>query len=214
MRTVCITVTDPTYGKASPHIERTRTHFAERGVDAQMFYGIHAQRIGVNAVVVSAAIAASDPDKTQTIGMMPTGCWLSHRALWAALLLPDEPTMVLESDASFPADWRERFDRALADVQQGDPEWEILFPGSCCCCQGQKQRHLVGDVFAVEAGPQCSHAYVIRSHAVAKRLCERVDEKGLILPIDSLLALHVLPSLRSYVVLPRIVDQFETLLPP
>jgi GR25 family glycosyltransferase involved in LPS biosynthesis len=211
MRTVVITLTNQAYSKrggdAPAYYPRAVAHFAERGLDVEWFLGIDAARIGLN--MPCKACGAH-----HVLGPMPTGCMLSHRSLWAAILLgPDAPTMVLETDAQLHADWRPRLDRALEDVQRGDPGWEMLWTGSCCCA-GHPMRQLAGEVFAVDDAPQCTHAYVVRGHGAARTLCERVDELGCQSPIDCTLARSVLPSMRSYVVLPRLVDQFDTELSP
>lgn len=206
MKAVCITLTDHRYGKAAPH-QDYHSHLAERGLDVQMYYGIHAQRIGVNAVVPSAVIAEVDPDKTQSVGMIPTGIWLSHRALWGALLLlPDDSFLILEDDAKFPENWRERFDAALRDVPD---DWDILFVGSCCT---SPQRKLVRGEIYEDARPQCTHAYCVRRKALLP-LCELADEIGVREPVDGMIARHASSRLRVYTVLPRIADQFDTILP-
>jgi hypothetical protein len=206
MRTVCLTLTNKKYGKTAPHHDRARAHFTERGVgDVLWFYGLDAARLGVDSTL-------------SKIGPMPTGCFLSHRAAWAAVMLmpSDEPTFFLEDDANFPDDWRPRFDRALADVERGDPEWEILYPGSCCTADHfPYQTHLAGEVVKIESqSPQCLHAYIVRSRRALMSLCERVDALGTLEPIDGVLARSVLQHLRTYVVLPRIVSQFDTVLSP
>lgn len=207
MRTVCITLTDHKYGKCAPHFEPSRGHFAERGLDdVQFFYGIHAQRIGVNSVVRSDVISPSDPDQTHSIGMMSTGCWLSHRALWAALLLlPDDGFLVLEDDARFVADWHSRFALALRDVPD---DWDLLYIGSCCTSSGR--RLVKGEVYK-DARPQCLHAYCVRRKALLP-LCELVDEAGVRKPIDSALP-DFSGRLRIYTLIPRLVDQCDTILP-
>jgi len=125
MRTVCLTLTDRTYGKSGPHPDRARAHFAERGLDdVRWFYGLDGRRLGVDAVIGYRFAQPGDSTRPPTIGLMPTGIFLSHRAAWAALMMmSDEPTLILENDALFPTDWRERLDRALADVERGDPAW-------------------------------------------------------------------------------------------
>jgi GR25 family glycosyltransferase involved in LPS biosynthesis len=207
VRTVCVTLTDRKYGKHAPHEGHARTHFAESGLDVQWYYGIHAERIGVNAVVTSAVISPLDPDQTHSIGMMPTGCWLSHRALWAALLLlPDDSFLIIEDDARFVPNWRERFDAALRDVPD---DWDMLFVGSCCTAH---YRRLVrGEVYE-DARPQCTHAYCVRKKALLP-LCELADEAGVRKPVDTMLAHHAVSRLRIYTVLPRIADQYNSILP-
>jgi GR25 family glycosyltransferase involved in LPS biosynthesis len=207
MRTVCVTLTDRKYGKHTPHEWHSRAHFAERGLDVQWYYGIHAERIGVNAVVTSAVIAPTDPDQTHSIGMMSTGCWLSHRALWAALLLlPDDEFLIVEDDVRFETNWRVRFDAALRDVPD---DWDMLFVGSCCTA---RQRRLVrGEIYA-DAAPQCTHAYCVRKKSLLP-LCELADEVGVRKPVDTFLAHHATSRLHIYTVLPRIADQYDAILP-
>lgn len=206
MRTVAITLTDPRYGKTAPHASYA-AHLTERGLDPQWYYGLHAERIGINAVVRSAVIHPTDPDQTHSIGMMSTGCWLSHRLLWAALLLvPDDAVLVIEDDARFEPNWRARFDAALRDVPD---DWDMLYVGSCCT-SGRK-RHVKGEVY-VDATPQCLHAYCVRRKAL-QPLCELADGIGVREPVDAMLVLHR-GALRIYTVLPRIADQHDTILPP
>ena len=208
MRTVCVTLTDRRYGKYTPHFDHAHKHFAERGLEVQWYYGIHAQRIGVNAVVTSAVIAPQDPDQTHSIGFMPAGCWLSHRSLWAALLLlPDDEFFVIEADARFPEGWRSRFDAALRDVPT---DWDMLYIGSCCT-SGCRQ-HVRGEVYA-DARPQCTHAYCVRQKALLP-LCELADEVGVVKPVDTMLVHDATARLRIYTVLPRIVDQYDTAVLP
>jgi GR25 family glycosyltransferase involved in LPS biosynthesis len=207
MKTVCVTLTDRKYGKQSPHANHSQTHFSSIGLDVQNFYGIHAERIGVNSVVTSLVIGASDPNRTQSIGMMSTGCWLSHRALWAALLLlPDDEFLVIEDDARFQENWKARFDRALADVPT---DWDMLYVGSCCV--SSTRRLVRGEVYD-NAMPQCTHAYCVRRKALMP-LCELADEAGVRKPVDTFLVHHATSRLRIYTVLPRIADQYDAVLP-
>lgn len=208
MRAVGVTLTDRKYGKMRTHEEHSRTHFAERGLDVQWYYGIHAARIKINAVVASAVMLPTDPDQTRSIGMMATGCWLSHRALWAALLLlPDDSFLIIEDDARFEPNWRERFNAALHDVPD---DWDMLFIGSCCTAQ-QPRRLVKGEIYE-GARPQCTHAYCVRRKALLP-LCELADDVGVCVPVDAMLVFHATSRLRIYTVLPRIADQYATILP-
>jgi hypothetical protein len=197
MATVCISV-DP---RAA---ERAGRHFAERGVTpVQFFAGLHAERLGLAA---TKPYQVDNPGTDYKISKRVLGCWLSHRALWAALqLLNDEHFLVLEDDARFPEGWRARFDRALADA--GD--FDVLYVGSCCC-GGKPRTRVAGEVYELR-WPMCTHAYVVRRHALAK-LIETTDEVGAYAPIDLSLMFHSLPKLRTLTVLPRIVDQHDKVL--
>ena len=207
MKTVCVTLTDRKYGKHGSHADHMKTHFTECGLDVLLFYGIHAERIGVNSVVTSLVIGESDPDRTHSIGMMSTGCWLSHRALWAALLLlPDDEFLVIEDDARFQPNWRARFDAALRDVPA---DWDMLYVGSCCVSNAAVR--VKGEVFK-NGTPQCTHAYCVRKKALLP-LCEMADREGVRKPVDTMLAHHARAPLKIYTVLPRIVDQYDAVLP-
>ncbi len=214
MRIICITINDDSYlrmgglygtQKTSPtSTSRVREHFAERGVDAQFFYGIHGPKLGVETTLT---YEVDNPGTGFKIGAKPTGCWLSHRALWAALLLlPDEIFFVLEDDAEFPENWRTMVNQAVHDA--GD--FDILYVGSCCT-EGKPTRHIAGNVYEVK-WPLCTHGYIVRRSALHV-LIETLDAARLYAPIDIALAFHSLPKLKTRVVKPRILDQFNTEIP-
>lgn len=183
------------------HRRTWHQHFAKRGLEPSYFYGISGHRIGV-----CTAVSYAEPDRSfSNIGPTPTGIWLSHRTVWAAcLLLDDDEFLILEDDAKFPEDWRERFDRAFADVPA---DWDVIFAGSCCTL-GLSRRHVGGELYELSGGPMCLHGYCVRRKALLP-LCEMVDEARVGQPIDTVLALHVLPRLRVYTILPRIIDQLD-----
>lgn len=201
MKIVCLTLTDRTYGKGAPHHDRAHAHFAERGLgDVGWFYGIHADRIGVNTTLMF--------HTDYNMGPMPTGCWLSHRAAWAAcLLMDDEEFLILEDDAQFSEDWKVRYESARAVLPD---DWDVLFLGSCTTT-GRSQ-HVSGEVYEVR-WPMCLQAYLVRRRAL-ERMITTQDEARCYGPIDITLERHTWPHLRVYTVLPRIVDQFDTELPP
>jgi len=204
MKIVCITLPgeyEPLHGTGTRTPERTRAHFEERGVDAQFFYGLNAEKLGVDTTLVY------ENGVSERIGPKSAGCWLSHRALWAALLLlPDELFFILEDDARFPEDWRPRVDKAVADAGHFD----MLFVGSCCTADKPKT-HVAGDVYEVK-WPMCLHGYIVRRSALEKMIATQ-DEARCYAPIDISVVLHTCEKLCVYTVLPRILDQFDTYLP-
>jgi GR25 family glycosyltransferase involved in LPS biosynthesis len=217
MRAVCITVNDDDqyvrmgglYGDRtapSSPLARTKQHFAERGVDAQLFRGINAPKIGVHTVHPYLVDGPPPPGEAPfNVGPRVVGCWLSHRALWAALLLlPDKHVLVLEDDAIFPEDWRKRFDRALADVPS---DFDVLYIGSCCAMDKTKTL-LKGEVWDVRY-PFCTHGYVVAKKAL-QVLIETQDAATCYAPIDVSMAMHSFPKLKVFTVLPRILEQYET----
>jgi GR25 family glycosyltransferase involved in LPS biosynthesis len=215
MRTICITVNDDNYVRAggmygtNPRaplpMSAVRAHFAERGVDAQFFCGIHAPKLGLATTL---PYEIDNPGSGFNIGTENVGCWLSHRALWAAcLLLPDEMFFIIEDDALFPEDWRERVDRAVLDAGNFD----ILYIGSCCT-EGKPAKHIAGNVFEIQ-WPFCTHGYIVRRSALPV-LIETQDAARLYAPIDLSLAFHSLPKLKTRVVKPRILNQVNTEISP
>lgn len=208
MRAVCVTVLGD-YARATGAVsrgnERARQHLGEYGIAPQFFYGIHAERLGL---AVTKPYEVDHPGSGYRMTSRPCGCWLSHRALWAALLLlEDDLVLVLEDDVRLDANWRDVFPQAVADA--GD--FDMLFVGSCCT-QNKPTRHVAGRVYETQ-WPLCTHAYVVRRRALMT-LIETQDATGLYAPVDIALGFHSLPHLKAYTVLPRIADQFETELPP
>jgi GR25 family glycosyltransferase involved in LPS biosynthesis len=214
---VCITVNDDGYtrmgGLYGDHtsnlvpLSATREHFVERGINATFFQGIHAARLGLYTELPYQY--DTGPESDFKIPPKAVGCWLSHRALWAALLLSShELTLVVEDDAWFPSDWRARTEKAIRDG--GD--FDMLFVGSCCA-EDKPRRHVYGDVYEVH-WPFCTHAYIIRRRAL-KTLIDELDAARCYGPIDISLGLHAFPKLDAvYTVLPRIVDQRGIVIPP
>lgn len=186
--------------------EITRKRFAEQGVEAQLFYGVHAAQLGVETTLPYEVDGG--PGCGFRIGPLATGCWLSHRMLWSALLLlPDERFLVLEEDAQFPPDWRERIDQAMKDAG----EFDVLLVGSCCT-RDKPRKHIAGSVYEVR-WPVCSHGYIVRRHALETMIATQ-DEARCYAPIDISLTFHTYPRMsRVYTVLPRILSQHDTYLP-
>lgn len=222
MKTVCITIAendDDSYPRMGgmrgdretqpTPLSRTKQHFSERGVDAQFFRGIHAPKLGIHTVHPYLVDGPPPPGQEPfNVGPKVVGCWLSHRAIWAALqLLPDQHVLVLEDDAIFPEGWRQRFDQALADVPS---DFDVLYVGSCCAMD--KPKTLVqGEVWDVRY-PFCTHGYVVAKKALPV-LIETQDAATCYAPIDVSMAMHSFPRLKVYTVLPRLLEQYETGIP-
>jgi len=214
---VCITVNDDSYTRMGvlygDHtsnlmpLSTTQAHFAKCGIEATFFRGIHAARLGLYTELPYQY--DSGPESDFKIPPKAVGCWLSHRALWAALLLMDQDiTLVVEDDAAFPSNWRQRTEKSIQDA--GD--FDMLFIGSCCA-EDKPRYHVAGDVYDVR-WPFCTHAYVVRKRAL-KILIDELDKARCYGPIDISLGLHAFSKLSAvYTVLPRIVDQHGIVIPP
>lgn len=219
MRIICITVNDDNYMRmggmygdrvaGGRSLSRTRQHFAERGVDVQFFYGINAPKLGIHTVNPYLVDGPPPPGEAPfNVGPKVVGCWLSHRALWSALLLlDDEHVLVIEDDALFQEGWRDRFDRAMSDAPS---DFDLLYIGSCCTAD--KRKTLVrGEVWDVRY-PFCTHGYVVSKKALLP-LIETQDAATCYGPVDVTMVLHSFPKLKVYTVLPRLLEQHETGIP-
>ena len=221
MRTICITVNNPSYVRAHAvthqiQPDETRAHFKAHGVDAQFFHGINAPRLGIDTTLPYELNGVPE-----LLGPASVGCWLSHRALWAACMLMPPDTrflgpgpfregqdlfFILEDDAKLPDDWAYRVNLAIEDA--GD--FDLLLVGSSGTTDKPKT-HIAGTVYEVR-WPFCTHAYIVRRRALPT-LIAAFDEARCYAPVDITLMLHAYPKLRVLTVLPRIVDQHHIELP-
>jgi len=186
-------------------VEKARAHFASRGLEVEFFWGIHGQASGLTT---SHVYEVDHPGSGYKIGPNTIGNWLAHYMLWSCLMrLPDDRFLVLEADAQLPEDFGPRFDKALADAPKN---FDFLHIGSCCV-KGHPFKKIPGNGNVVETKHAlCTHAYVIARKCLP--LVLRTMRK-VWAPIDIQLMLEVYPHLHTYAVMPRIVEQLNTLLP-
>ena len=211
MKTFCVCL--PEQPEA---IDRARVHFAEHGLpNVDFFWGINAPVAGLST---SHTYELDHPGSGFRMGPRPVGCWLSHYMLWqcllraeadpadAAKLSRDDRFLVLEVDAKLCDGFTARFAQALADAPA---DFDVLYVGSCCAA-GRPQTRVAGDVFECKQ-MLCTHGYVITRRCLPL-LLERLRRAWA--PIDIQLTIEAFPHLKTYAVLPRIVEQFDTELPP
>ncbi len=181
-----------------------QSHFKSVGIEAEPFNGISA---AVSGLVTEHTYEIDNPGSGWKIGAKPVATWLSFYMLWSAMnLLPESHFWQLEWDCQFPADWRPRVEAALRDTP---PDFDLLYIGSCCA-QDRVKRHIKGNVYEVHY-PQCGHCVIIAKKALPVLL--RTQRK-VYAPLDISLTFHSLPLLKVYTVLPRIANQFGTIIPP
>lgn len=184
--------------------EKLIAHFKERGIHSYQFFdGLHAEKAGLSTVH---PYEVDHPGSGFRMGFAPTGIMLSHYMLWSVLnFLHDDHYFIMEDDAKFPEDWHARFTQALRDVPK---DFDMLYIGSCCC-KGRPQTQIKGEVWEVKY-PQCTHAYILAKKAVPQLLA---DHRKFYAPVDIALTFHSHPNMKVYTVLPRICDQFDTVIP-
>lgn len=140
------------------------------------------------------------PGSGYRVGPKEIGTCMSHWVVWTHLEKMDNPAyFVIEDDASFRPGFKERTIEASRYLPD---DWDMLYLGSCCT-KNKIKSHLGGDLYRVEF-PFCTHAMVIR-HKAVKVLLGNMQKAYA--PIDLALASDVLPNLKVYTVLPRLVDQ-------
>lgn len=226
-RIVCLTLPRPDLDRKDPGArvrpsDATRDHFAERGVEAEFFYGVNAPVIGIDTerpYEVDGGLNWRDANgQRYRMGPQRVGCWLGHRALWAALsMLPDERFIVIEDDAVFPPDWRPRLEQAVADAVDCD----MLYIGSCCAGNRHNHRHIRGHLYEVRPYPLCTHGYMVHKRALPVLISTNDNAvspaggtgRGCYAPIDISMKFHSFDLLRMLTMLPRLLEQRNTNLP-
>lgn len=179
-------------------------HFKERGMEAEPFNGISA---AVSGLKTTHNYEVDAPGSGWNMGTKPVATWLSFYMLWSALnLLPETHFATLEWDCQLPENWRARTEAALRDVPQ---DFDMLFIGSCCA-EGGPKKSVAGEVYATQH-VQCGH-FTILAHKALPVLLRTLRKVWA--PLDIQVMREALPLLKTYVVLPRIANQFETVLPP
>lgn len=180
-----------------------QAHFNSVGLEVEAFNGISADLSGLKTIHPYEVDA---PGSGWKIIPKSVATWLSFYMLWSGMnLLPEKHFWQLEWDCQFPGNWHPRVEQALRDVP---PDFDLLFVGSCCT-QGATKTHIKGEVWDVRY-PQCGHSLIIAKKALPVLL--RTQRK-VYAPIDISVKLHSCPLLKVYTVLPRICDQFDTLIP-
>jgi GR25 family glycosyltransferase involved in LPS biosynthesis len=179
-------------------MEKAKVHFAERGVEnVEFFSSIHAEIAGLST---SHPYEIDHPASGFRVGYKITGIWLAHVVLWMHLArLPEDKFLILEDDAMFHEDWKERYEAALKHL----PDFDFFHIGHCCLL-GHEQTHIGGEVFATSHS-QCTHAYILHRRCIPFLL--RTVRKCYA-PIDCQLVLEVFPHLKTFALIPRAVSQF------
>ncbi len=190
-----------TLKRAAERLVRCQKHFSESGVHAEPFYGLDYQ---ITGLFTDHKYEVDNPG--YTMGKKQVNLHLSHFMLWKTMLYqPEDAFWVLEDDARWDADWKQRFDTAYAALPD---DWDFVFLGHCCAYDKPQWKH-AKNLYVVNF-PMCTHAYMIRKKAIPIMLenCEKVWS-----PVDIALVLNVLPKLKHFTILPRLCDQYDTALP-
>ena len=200
MKIVCLSLPE-----TPDKTEAARNHFSESGLgEVEFFWGINAEVAGL---ATWHTYEIDHPGTGFKMGTKATGIWLSHYMLWASLIREScEHIMVLETDACFQPGWKDKLNQALAIV----PGNFDFFHIGHCAMQNLPRTHVGGNVWKTGEA-QCTHAYIVRRAVLPFMLKTLRKIHG---PIDIQMKLECFPHLNCYALMPRIVDQFDTVLYP
>lgn len=200
LKTYCITLPETPDATIA-----AQKHFAERGVeDVEFVWGLHAEIAGL---ATAHTYERDNPGTNFRMGYKCTGIWLAHWLVWQIAMRTDaEYIMVLEADAKFDEDWKEKFDDAMKHVPKG---FGFLHLGHCAI-EGHPKAHIGGNVYESKHA-QCAHCYIVQ-RSILPFMLKTI--RKCYAPIDIALLLEIFPFVPTYVVVPRIVSQFNTIIPP
>ena len=172
-------------------------HFAERDVSAKFVNGIHGERFGILAW---RPYRQDHPTRGSLINISQVGLALTHYMVWNICLhFDDDVFLILEDDAEFSENWKERLNQALLDAPD---DWDIIQLGGTHCFD-KPQTHIAGELFEVKY-PFCTHAYMVNRKALEVLILNMRDAA---MHIDIGLIEHAYPKLKVLTVLPRICNQ-------
>ena len=190
-----------TVNRHIPKFDITAAHLDAMGIKWERFDAFD------NRIFRLTPVDTFDVDRAgEHIGVTHVCAAMSHYMLWKVMMyLPEDVFWVLEFDAQFVPDWREKYEEAMSVLP---PDWDIVFIGSCCC-QGRHTTHVAKNLYEVRY-PLCGHAIMYRKKALPILLQEH---QRIWAPLDIAMTYDSLPKLRVYTILPRIVDQIQTWIP-
>lgn len=194
-----------TIARNKTRFDATMEHLKENGMEPTVFTGIDGEIAGLGTrwdFDFADPILDSEADKSRWIG-----CYLSHYFVWKTCSYqPHDAFVILEDDVRLIDGWKVHLAQAMQDIE---PEWDILFLGSCCT-EGHSKTQIHDRLWKVEYA-NCTHAYAVRAKALPVLLekLQRVHCK-----IDIAIALDAMPHLKCFAVLPRLCDQFGMELHP
>jgi GR25 family glycosyltransferase involved in LPS biosynthesis len=204
-RTFVLTVNRPI-----KRFDETTKHLDEIGIKWEPFIGMDNQKCRLNSK------DTFDFDRAgERLEAKHVAATLTHYLLWKVMQYqPDDSFVALEFDVRFTEHWQPMFDLAMKHLPE---DWDLVYLGSCCCngrptIRVQKETGFEEATSLYEVKyPLCGHAIMYRKKSLETLL--DVHQK-INMPLDIAMYHMSLPKLKVYTILPRIVDQHATFLPP
>lgn len=202
-RTFILTVNRPI-----KRFDETVKHLDEIGIKWEPFIGMDNQICRLNSKDTFDLDRAGERLETKHVAAT-----LTHYLLWKVMQYqPDESFVALEFDVRFVNGWEPRLYKAMEILPD---DWDVVYLGSCCT-EGREMypvdpgKYAETNLYEVKY-PLCGHAIMYRKKALPVLL--DVHQK-INMPLDIAMFHMSLPKLRVYTILPRIVEQHATFLPP
>jgi len=196
-RTFVLTVNRPI-----KRFDDTARHLDEQGIKWEPFIGMD------NKICRLQALDTFDFDRAgERLEAKHVAATLTHYLLFKVMQYQsDESFWALEFDVRMVEGWREQYEEAMSVLPD---DWDIVYLGSCCC-EGRETFPVSKNLYDVRY-PLCGHAIQYRKKCLATLL--DIHQK-INMPLDIAMYHLSLPKLRCYTILPRIVDQDGSFLPP
>ena len=196
-RTFVLTVRRPI-----KRFDDTVKHLDEQGINWERFDGMD------NTICRLLPVDTFDLDRAgDKIGPKHIAATLTQYMLWQVMKYqPDESFVALEFDVRFVDGWYSKYETAIRALPD---DWDLVYLGSCCC-EGRETTAIKHNVYEVKY-PLCGHAIMYRKKCLETLLT--IHQK-IHMPLDIAMFYMSLPKLRVYTVLPSIVTQHNTLMPP
>lgn len=196
----------PDTGKWRIRYEEGKKHFEENGIENIItVYGIHGESFGIEGTHL---YEHDNPGGGHKIGIANTSLNLSMYICYnVENNLPNSHFMFLEDDTRFNPGWMEILKEALEEIPK---DFDFLFVGSCCAEDKKKEKvgtHLYKFFYNSKIYnnyPLCGNAYIVAKKAVPKFLETQRDSYS---NVDINIAVHTLPHLNVYALLPRVCEQ-------
>jgi len=188
--------------------DETVKHLDEQGIKWERFDGFD------NQITRLQAMDTFDMDRAgERLQAKHVAATLTHYLLWGMMAYqPDESFVALEFDVRFVPYWENQFHKAMEILPD---DWDIVYLGSCCC-KGRESypvdsgKYAETNLYDVRY-PLCGHAIMYRKKCLETLLT--IHQK-INMPLDIAMFHLSLPKLRVYTILPSIVEQHNTFLPP
>lgn len=202
-RTFVLTVRRPI-----KRFDETVKHLDEQGIKWEPFYGMD------NKITRLQAMDTFDLDRAgERLEAKHVAATLTHYLLWKVMeYQPDESFVALEFDVRFVEGWQERFTEVMEFLPD---DWDLVYLGSCCCKGRNTYPVIKNDVQSNNLYdvryPLCGHAIWYRKKCLETLL--NIHQK-INMPLDIAMFHLSLDKLRVYTVLPSLIEQHNTFLPP